>query len=164
MVLKSLGKEKDKTAICKWDFCCIEYYAFLPALPHSGFYQSIITMPLFLDPFQSRQSDSVKGFLRPSASQSIHRSVTSCFQMRPRISIRGLVRPSVGPSVGRSVRNVFVKINENGLLWILSDRGSAGRGRKRNKEEGGTRRKEGRGGRRDKEEGATRRVEKWKKL
>ena len=36
---------------------------------------------------------------------------------------------------------------------------SSGRGRKRNKEEGVTRRKEGRGGRSDKEEGVTRRRE-----
>ena len=36
---------------------------------------------------------------------------------------------------------------KNGLLWIQSDSDSAGRGRKRNKEEGGARRKERRGGR-----------------
>ena len=46
------------------------------------------------------------------------------------------------------------------ILRILNDSDSAGRGRKRDKEEGGTRRKEGRDGRRDEEEGATRRVKK----
>ena len=46
----------------------------------------------------------------------------------------------------------------NGFLWILNDLGSAGRGKKRDKEEGVTRRKEGQGGRRDKEEGETRRL------
>ena len=85
--------------------------------------------------------------------------------MRPRISIRGLVRPSilwsVRPLVRRSV-TLSSKSMKNGLLWILSDWDSAGRGRKRNKEEGGTRRKEGRGGRSDEEEGATRRVKKRK--
>ena len=52
------------------------------------------------------------------------------------------------------------KSMKNGLLWILNDLDSAGRGRKRNEEEGGTRTKEGRGGRMDEEEGATRRVKK----
>ena len=47
---------------------------------------------------------------------------------------------------------------KNGLSRILNDLDSAGRGRKRDEEEGGTRRKEGRGGRMDAEEGATRRV------
>ena len=51
---------------------------------------------------------------------------------------------------------------KNGLLWILSDLDSAGRGRKRDEGEGGTRRKEGRGGRSDEEEGATRREKKMK--
>ena len=46
---------------------------------------------------------------------------------------------------------------KNGHLRILNDLDSAGRGRKRDEEEGGTRRKEGRGGRRDEEEGGTRR-------
>ncbi len=41
----------------------------------------------------------------------------------------------------------------------MNDLDSAGEGRKRTEEEGGTRRKEGRGGRSDKEEGATRRKE-----
>ena len=45
---------------------------------------------------------------------------------------------------------------KNGLLWILSDLDSAGRGRKRDDEEGGQ------GGRSNEEEGATRRVKKWK--
>ena len=45
---------------------------------------------------------------------------------------------------------------KNGLSQILNDLDSAGRGRKRDEEEGGTRKKEGRGGRRDEEEGGTR--------
>ncbi len=49
---------------------------------------------------------------------------------------------------------------KNGLLWILSDLDSAGRGRKRDEEEGATRRKERRGEKSDEEEGATRRVKK----
>ena len=48
---------------------------------------------------------------------------------------------------------------KNGLFQIKSDSDSAGQGRKRNKEEGGTRRKEGRGGRSDEEEGVTRKKE-----
>ena len=59
--------------------------------------------------------------------------------------------PSVRWSVGRLVGNAFVQIDENGHLRILNDLDNAGRGRKRDKEEGGTRRKEGRGGRRDEE-------------
>ena len=47
---------------------------------------------------------------------------------------------------------------KNGQLRILNDSDSAGRGRKRDKEEGGTRRKEGQGGRSDEES------EKMKKL
>ena len=81
--------------------------------------------------------------------------------MRPRISIRGLVRPSVGWLVGWSVgRSVTLssKLMKNGLLRILSDLDSPGRGRKRDEEEGGARRKERRGGRSD--EGS----EKMKKL
>ena len=46
---------------------------------------------------------------------------------------------------------------KTGLLRILNDLDSAGRGRKGDVEEGGTRRKEGRGGRMDEEEGWTRR-------
>ena len=48
---------------------------------------------------------------------------------------------------------------KNGLLRILNDLDSAGRGGRRDEEEGGTRRKEERGGRRDEEEGETRRKE-----
>ena len=75
--------------------------------------------------------------------------------MRPHISIRGLIRPLV--------RYAFVKIDEKWpFMDFLSDSDSTGRGRTRNKEEGGTRRKKGWGGRSDEEEGATRRVKKWK--
>ena len=38
---------------------------------------------------------------------------------------------------------------KDGLLQILNDTDCAGRGRKRDEEQGGTRRKEGRGGKRD---------------
>ena len=79
--------------------------------------------------------------------------------MRPRISIRGLVPPSVGPLVTLSSKSM-----KNSLLRILNDSDSSGRGRKRDKEERGTRRIEGRGGRSDEEERATRRVKKMKKL
>ena len=48
---------------------------------------------------------------------------------------------------------------KNGILRILNDLDSAGRGKKRDGEEGGKRRKEGRGGRIDEEEGRTRRKE-----
>ena len=75
--------------------------------------------------------------------------------MRPCISIRGLVHPLVRWSIRRSV-TLLSKSMKNGHLRILNDLDSAGRGRKRDKEEGGTRRKEGRGGRRDEEEGGTR--------
>ncbi len=44
---------------------------------------------------------------------------------------------------------------KNGPLRILNDLDSAGRGGRKDKEEGGTRRKEGRGGRRDEEEEET---------
>ena len=56
---------------------------------------------------------------------------------------------------------------KNGLLRFLNDSDSSGKGRKRDKEERGTRRKEGQGGKRDEEEGATRRLKKlksWKKM
>ena len=53
------------------------------------------------------------------------------------ISIRGLVRPLVGRLVGPSVM-LLSKSLKNGLLWILNDLDSAGRGKKRG-EEGGTR-------------------------
>ena len=78
-----------------------------------------------------------------------------------RISTRGLVRRLVGWSVGPSVM-LSSKSIKNGLLRTLNDLDSAGRGKKRDEEEGGTRRKEGRGGRRDGEEGGTRRVKEWK--
>ena len=81
-------------------------------------------------------------------------SVRLSFKMRARMSIRGHVRPSVRWSVGWSVGwsvTLSSKSMKNGLLWILSGWDSAGRGRKRNREEGGTRRNE--------EEGATRRKE-----
>ena len=71
-------------------------------------------------------------------------------------SVCPLVRRSVGPLVGRSVM-LSSKSMKNELLRILNDLDSAGRGKKRDEEEGGTRRKEGRGGRRDREEGGTRR-------
>ena len=45
---------------------------------------------------------------------------------------------------------------KNGLLQILNDLDSAGRGKKSDEEEGVTRRKKGRGGRSDEEEGVTR--------
>ena len=52
------------------------------------------------------------------------------------------VGPSVRPSVGWSV-TLSSKSMKNGQLRILNDSDSAGRGRKRNEEEGGTRRYEG---------------------
>ena len=64
--------------------------------------------------------------------------------------------------VGRLVRRSVMlssKSMKNGLLRILNDLDSAGRGKKRDEEEGGTRRKEGRGGRRYGEEGGTGRKE-----
>ena len=66
--------------------------------------------------------------------------------MPPRISIKGLVRPLVGWSV-----TLLSKSMKNGHLRILNDSDSAGRGRKRDEEEGGTGRKERRGGRSDEE-------------
>ena len=48
---------------------------------------------------------------------------------------------------------------KNGLLRILDDLDSAGRGKKRDEEEGGMRRQEGRGGTRDGEERGTRKEE-----
>ena len=56
----------------------------------------------------------------------------------------------VGRSVGWSVM-LLSKLMKNGLLWILNDLDSAGRGGKRDEEKGGMRRKEGRGGRRHEE-------------
>ena len=72
--------------------------------------------------------------------------------MRPRISIRGLVRPLLGRLVGPLVRwsvTLSSKLMKNGLLRILNDLDSAGRG--------GRRDEEGQGGR-DEEEGRT-----WRK-
>ena len=71
--------------------------------------------------------------------------------MRPRISIRGLVRSSVGWSVRWLVRHAFVKIDENGLLRCLNDLVNAGRGGRREEEEGATKRMERQGGRSDEE-------------
>ena len=51
------------------------------------------------------------------------------------------------------------KSMKNGLLRVLNDLDSAGRGKKRDEEEGGMRRKEGRGRRRDEEEGGMGRKE-----
>ena len=67
-----------------------------------------------------------------------------------RDSLRGCVRPSVRRPVGPSVM-LSSKSMKNGLVRILNDLDSAGRGERRDKEKGGTRRKEGRGGRRDEE-------------
>ena len=56
--------------------------------------------------------------------------------------------PSVGrsvrPFVGRSVM-LLSKLMKNGPLQIVNDLDRAGRGKKRDEEEGGTGRKEGRG-------------------
>ena len=126
-------------------------YSFLRARAHFG-----------------RSSVSANGFRCDSVS------IAFSFFRCVRISIRGLVRrsvrPLVGPSVGWSVgRSVMLlsKLMENGLLRILNDLDSAGQGKKRDKEEGGTRGTEGRRGRRDKRkegqgEGRTRRVKKRK--
>ena len=64
------------------------------------------------------------------------------------------VDPLVRPSVGRLVM-LSSKSMKNGLLRVLNDLNSAGRGKKGDEEEVGTRRKEGRGGGRDEEEGGT---------
>ena len=56
------------------------------------------------------------------------------------ISMRGLICWSVGRSVMLSSKSM-----KNGLLQILNDLDSAGRGKNRDEEEGGTRRKEERG-------------------
>ena len=52
---------------------------------------------------------------------------------------------------------------KNGILKILNDLYSAGRGKKRDEEEGGTRRKVGRSGGRGGEKGGASRVKKLKK-
>ena len=54
-----------------------------------------------------------------------------------RISIRGLGRRLVGWSVMLSSKSM-----KNGPLWIINDLDSAGRGKKREEGEAGTRRKE----------------------
>ena len=61
------------------------------------------------------------------------------------------------PSVGWLVSHLVMLSSKlkNGLLRILNDLGSAGRGGKRDEEEGGTGRKEGRGRKRDWEERGT---------
>ena len=65
-----------------------------------------------------------------------------------------------GPSVRQLVRNVSIIIDEKWtFLRILSDLDLAGRGKKRDKKEGGMRRKEVREGRRDVEEGGMGRKE-----
>ena len=66
-----------------------------------------------------------------------------------------MVGPLVCPSVMLSSKSM-----KNGLLRILNDLDSAGRGKKRDKEKRGMRRKEGRGGMRDEGEGGTRRAKK----
>ena len=60
------------------------------------------------------------------------------------------VRRLVGPSAMLSSKSM-----KNRLLRILNDLDSAGRGGRRDEEEGGTRRKEERGGWRNEEEGGT---------
>ena len=77
--------------------------------------------------------------------------------MRPHLYKRPC--PSVRRLVGWSVM-LSSKSMKDGLLRILNDLGSAGRVRKREEEERGTRRKEGRRGRRDEEEGVMRRIKK----
>ena len=75
------------------------------------------------------------------------------------ITIRGLVGRSVGWLVMLSS-----KLMKNGLLRILNELVSAGRGGRRDEEEGGTRRKEEWGARRVGEKGGTRRVKRIKRL
>ena len=80
--------------------------------------------------------------------------------MRPHLYKRPC--PSVGWLVGWSVRPSVMlssKSVKNGLLRILNDLDSAGRGGRRDKEERGTRREEGGGGWRNGEEGGTGRKE-----
>ena len=64
------------------------------------------------------------------------------------------MRTSVGPLVTLSS-----KLLKNGLLRILNNLNSAGRGRKRDEEVGGAMRKQGQGERRDEQEAVTRRKE-----
>ena len=66
------------------------------------------------------------------------------------------------PLVGRLVHPLVTLSSismKNSLSRILNDLDRTGRGRKREEEEGGTRRKEGQRGRRDKEEGERRKEE-----
>ena len=60
--------------------------------------------------------------------------------MRPHLYKRPC--PSVGRLIGWSVM-LLSKSMKNGLIRILNGLDSAGRGKKRDEEEGGTRRKEG---------------------
>ena len=64
--------------------------------------------------------------------------------MRPHLNKRPCpsVRPLVGWLVGWTVM-LSSKLMKNELLRILNDLDTAGRGKKRDEEEGGTRRKEG---------------------
>ena len=63
--------------------------------------------------------------------------------------------PSVGASVGPSVM-LFSELIKNVFLQTpRNDLDSAGQGKKRDKEEGGTKKKEGQGGRRGGDEGGT---------
>ena len=84
---------------------------------------------------------------------SSHLYMRVCPSIGP--SVRPLVRPSVRPRV--TLLSKTGKSMKNGLLRIVNDLEGAGRGRKRDEEEGVLRRKEGLGGRRDEEEGGTRR-------
>ena len=78
---------------------------------------------------------------------------SSHLNKRPCLSVGPLVRPLVRRSVTLSSKST-----KNGHLRILNDSDSAGRGRKRDEEEGGTRRKDVRVGRMDAEKGVT-----WRK-
>ena len=81
--------------------------------------------------------------------------------MRPHLYKRPC--PSVRRLVGWSVM-LSSKLMKNQLLRILNDLDNAGQGKKRDEEEGRTRRKEERGGRSDEDKRATRRVKELKKL
>ena len=78
--------------------------------------------------------------------------------MSVRWSISRLVRRSVGWLVGNIIM-LSSNLAKNGILKILNDLDTAGRGRKRDEEERGTRRKEGQGRRRGEEEGRRRKEE-----
>ena len=90
----------------------------------------------------------IHDYLLSRLSPSLFRCVLA--SLLEALSVRWSVGPSVGPSVGWSV-TLSSKSMKNGLLRILNDLEGTGRGRKRDVEEGGTRRKEGRGGMRRKE-------------